>query len=273
MTHFLEVSIDAITVPADRIRDLDRDWAEVLAADIGERGLRQAIEVKPDGDGYRLIFGLHRLVAHRLLGAETIRAAISDEDETKARLSEIMENMIRNPLTALARAKSLYELDRLYKALFPDLKNGGNAQVTGEKDRSAVFALRSDILEKVGLSRRSFFAGIAIWKGLSPASRAAVIGTWMADHQAQLQALSSLKAKLQAEVLAILFPEGEAKPKATTVADALELIRHGRLPGATEKKFASLNRQISALNEEGLTAVFTAHEERLITWLKARGRI
>lgn len=267
------IPVFSITVPEARVRAVDPDWVAVLAADISERDLVHPIAVTKLDDGYRLISGAHRLAAFKELGRETIPARVLDQDETQARLTEIMENMIRNPLTALERARSLHEIDGLYKALHPELKKGGNDQVTGEKDRSAILALRSDILDKVGLSKRCFHRDIAIWKGLSPASRDAVTGTWMANHQAQLQALSALKAKMQAEVLAILFPANGARPEASTVADALEFIKFGRLPGAMEKKFASLNRQIGSLDEEGLTAVFTAHEERLITWLKARGRI
>lgn len=270
------ISIASITVPDDRLRSLDMDWAEALAADIAERGLKHEIGVRPIDDGYELIYGLHRLKAHELLGRDSIRALVCDEDDRQARLSEIMENLMRNRLTALERARSLFEIDRIYKLAHPELKRGGDRgnQHTGGKPRQTdILSVRQDVLDKVGLTDRHMRRAIAIWKGLSPASRSAVRGTWLADHQAQLQQLAAIKARKQADVLAILFPAEDTAPAATTVADALELIKNGRLPGHLEKKFASINRQIAALDEHGLDQVFAAHEARLVTWLKARGRI
>lgn len=179
----------------------------------------------------------------RGFGQYSIRALVSDEDDQQARLSEIMENLMRNRLTALERARSLFEIDRIYKTAHPELKHGGDRKSGAARaNQAAIFAVRSEVLDKVGLSERSFRHAIAIWKGLSPASRSAARGTWLADHQAQLQQLAAIKAKRQADVLSILFPGEDATPAASTVADALELIENGRLPGHLEKKFASIKR-------------------------------
>ena len=77
----ITVDIDKIYVPVKRRRTLVDETVSALAEDILEEGLKTPILIRPDGDRFVLVEGLHRLEACRSLGEETI-----DAYEVKARL-------------------------------------------------------------------------------------------------------------------------------------------------------------------------------------------
>lgn len=66
------LAIDAIRVPVKRRKTLDPAKVDEIAASIIEDGQLKPILVRPDGDGYVLVEGLHRLEACRALGETTI---------------------------------------------------------------------------------------------------------------------------------------------------------------------------------------------------------
>jgi ParB family chromosome partitioning protein len=90
-------------VPLDRVknsgialRDLDEAAVKELAESIRANGLLQPIMVKPKGDGYELVFGLHRLEACRKLGWKKIPALVKDISSEEAFLTGLIENLQRN---------------------------------------------------------------------------------------------------------------------------------------------------------------------------------
>ncbi len=68
------IDIDRVYVPAKRRRTLVGGTVAALAESILEEGLRTPILVRPDGDRFVLVEGLHRLEACRALGETTIAA-------------------------------------------------------------------------------------------------------------------------------------------------------------------------------------------------------
>ena len=64
--------IAMIYVPTKRVKTLDSDKVLELAEDILENGQKTPIRLRPDGQRFVLIEGLHRLEALRALGEETI---------------------------------------------------------------------------------------------------------------------------------------------------------------------------------------------------------
>lgn len=267
-----DIAIKQITIPENRARELNEHWVEALAGMIEQSGLINPISVIADGNAYRLVSGHHRLAAFITLERDHIPARLSQaSNEHEARLEEVIENIGRNELNALDRAQHLFELDQAYKALHPELEKGGDKQTSLTiEDRSAIFALRSEILDQIGLSRRSFFNAVAIWKGLSESSKATIQGTWLADHQAGLQQLATQKPAMQKKICGVLF---STPPKATNVADAMLFLEAGRLPSHFEKKYASINKALRGLKDEELENVFAVHEVKIMAWAKRTGRI
>ena len=64
--------IAAIRVPVKRAKTVDPARVEALAEAILEEGQTAPIMVRPDGDGFILVEGLHRLEAKKALGETTI---------------------------------------------------------------------------------------------------------------------------------------------------------------------------------------------------------
>lgn len=266
------IPLDLIDIPPERSRELDEGWVEVLADLIGEAGLINAITVREaDGGRFLLVTGLHRLSACVVLGWAAIPARISNAaSDDDAKLEEIVENIGRNELNALDRAHHLYDLKQVYERLHPETKAG----IAGAKAKhgfaTEIFSFAAAAAESTKLTERAIRMSVAIWKGLSVASRQRCAGTWLASHQSSLQALSHLAHPFQAKVLDILLAD---KPEATTVADALTIMNDGRLLTHVEKKFATLNKALSGLKDGELDAVIAVNEERIIASLKRRGRI
>ncbi len=64
--------IDNIYVPVKRRKSLKPETVEEIAADMLEVGQTTPIMVRPDGDRFVLVEGLHRLEACKALGEDTI---------------------------------------------------------------------------------------------------------------------------------------------------------------------------------------------------------
>jgi phage N-6-adenine-methyltransferase len=111
-----EVHIDSIAV-WERFRKSppDRERVARLANSFEAVGQLQPIRVS---SGNRLIFGLHRLEAAKVLGWTTIDAEIVEAEEIDQRLMEISENLHRADLTALERDEHVAEWIRLTEAKF-----------------------------------------------------------------------------------------------------------------------------------------------------------
>ena len=71
LNHVREVLLEDITV-GKRERPIDKDKVEQLARSIKVQGLLQPIGLKREEDGYRLIYGAHRLAAVALLAASGV---------------------------------------------------------------------------------------------------------------------------------------------------------------------------------------------------------
>jgi hypothetical protein len=118
--EILQLDPELIEV-VNRLRALDSDYVEMLAASIGERGLDAPIRVTAaDAHGrHRLIAGAHRLAAVRLLGLPTIAAIPFDGSELQAQLLEVEENLMRRELSEMDRATFLAHHKALWLALYP----------------------------------------------------------------------------------------------------------------------------------------------------------
>lgn len=177
----LDIRISDILVPEGRARELDMVWVEALAQIIDAQGLTNPITVREVEGKPVLVSGHHRLAAVKHLGHETILARLSSAtSDDQARLEEVMENLARNELNALDRCHHLYDLKQVYERIYPETKHGGNRK-NNELDsklqnlqlepESEIFSFGQDAATKTGLSYRSIAAAVAIWKGLSVASR------------------------------------------------------------------------------------------------------
>jgi DNA modification methylase len=95
------IPVDAVNVPADRIRELDQERAAALAIRIARYGLLHPITVIEDGEGkFILIAGRHRLEAFVINQQKNIPASILDlSDPTDRLIVEYEENVRRKDLS------------------------------------------------------------------------------------------------------------------------------------------------------------------------------
>lgn len=280
--NILELPLASIEVGTDRARDLDPAWAEALSVLIGEQGLQTAILVRAiDGQPgqYRLIAGLHRFKAFEMLGASEIPARLSSADsDDAARLEEVMENLGRYELIALDRCHHLYELKQIWLRKHPEFANGGGNQRGGNGGQSLptdgpeVFGFAASVAEQIGLAKRTINTAVKIWTGLAPQVRGRLQGTDLARKQTELKALSEIATpRRQIDVLdAIENPE---LPDVGNVAQALEYLSGTIACDPIERRFAAVSKTIAALDDETFDSVIAAHEDRVLTSLKRRGRI
>ncbi len=93
-------------------KDFDPERLEELAASIRRHGLLQPVVVIPHGDRWLLVAGERRLRAHKLIGAETIRAIVADVDLDRLRMRELalIENIQRQDLNPIELAQAYKEL-------------------------------------------------------------------------------------------------------------------------------------------------------------------
>lgn len=283
-TPITEIDISSISVPDDRARALDMNWVEALAQIIESQGLTNAITVRQYNDKILLVSGAHRLAAFKKLGRSTIPARVSSaENDNDAKLEEVMENLGRNELNALDRCHHLYDLKTVYEKLHPETKHGGDRgnQYTGAKtgkrqtlpldtEQPELFGFSRHIAEKIGLSDRSIRMAVAIWKGLSVASRRRLENTWIATNQSNLKILSEQTPVNQDKILNLMLVE---PVQANSVIDALTIIDNGRLPDGQEKRFQALSNKLSRLTDFEFDIVLKAQAERVIAWAKNSGLI
>ena len=279
MPETLEVPLASIEVGNDRARELDPFWAEGLAAIIAAQGLMTPILLRSiEGGRYRLVAGLHRLEAFRLMERPVIPAHLSEAGtDDEARLQEVMENLGRAELIALDRCHHLYELKQVWERMHPQAAHGGDRKSGAikiakcELDKPQVFGFAKVTAERIGLSWQSILRDVKIWKGLAPQTRARLPGTELARKQTELKALSEIPTPAkQGKVLDLIL--GDMHP-IENVAQALAFLENGVAPNAHERAFVKVSASLAALDDTLFENVIIANEARVVAALKRRGRI
>ena len=239
---------------ADRLRVVDEDWAQAIAASIEAHGLMEPLVVRPAKGGkpapFLLVAGAHRHRALQILGIETAEAKVVEMSPAEARLAEIDENLMRREVDALDRAIFLAERKRVYEELHPETRVGENQHTRVRHDGEPIAARFTDeVCEKIGLSERTVQRAVELIGHLAPAAVALLRGTPLASNGAQLAALSRWTPEEQ-EALAELLADG----RAANVAQARR-VHAGRPDPAPEAPVDLQTRKLlSAWNAAGTTA-------------------
>lgn len=192
-----QIRIDLI-IQGDRVRLLNNSRVMQLADSIEDQGLIHPITVRPepDGTGYLLVSGGHRLAAFAELGREIIPAHVREfADDLAARLFEVRENLQRENLSALDRAMHLAAEKAIYEARNPETKHGGNRkgdQVANNANLIRKRRFTKEMADELGCGESDIQRAIRIANGITPELQAEIHGTALADNQAQLLKLIAL---------------------------------------------------------------------------------
>lgn len=269
------IPVALIDTPAERLARVRPERVETIRASAAETGLLQPIVVIESGARFRLIAGAQRLRAMIQDARAEIEARVYAEGSLDAdglTLAEIVENLIRRELTALERAEHLASLTAVLERRNPQAGRGGDRRSDkfrkAVSDQSAIFALRSEVAEKVGLSERSIKDALAIVRGLTADSKARLRGTAAEDNAAWLKALAAAEPALQAQALELLL---STPPQATTIPDALILAAGGVLPSFNDRLLKSTFTNFAKLPKAGQRAFLNAHETLIRAHAKEKG--
>lgn len=197
----LPIRLDLIDVPANRLRNVEPAWVDHLAQLISDSGLHQPILVRPKGERFELVAGEHRHAAVTKLGHETIMSVVEQLTDDEARLAEIDENLVRRELSVLDRAIFLAERKAVWERMHPETRHGGNKEASDKTGKFQVAKLATrfseDVAEKVGMSERSVQRACNIAAGLTPDTVAQLRGTYLVDHQRDLEAFVAMSPDSQ----------------------------------------------------------------------------
>jgi ParB family transcriptional regulator, chromosome partitioning protein len=260
-TPVLSIPLDQIEV-GERLRAVDADYVALIAESLADRGLDTPIIVTGAGaDGrHRLIAGGHRVAAARQAGWTEIAAKVVEVTELEAKLIEIDENLVRRELSALDRAVFLAERKRIYEALNPATKRGGDRRATKPTSVS-VWSFGKATAAKLGVDERTIQRAVAR-AAIRPDVRAMIAGLPIADSGAELDKLAALSPDLQFEVARRLG--GQTR----TIATALVAINGAPRTDSraqADKQYAAL---LSAWRKAGKAA-----RRRFLTFLENEGEV
>lgn len=212
----IKAELHAVTVPDNRRRKSGP--VSAIAESMKRVGLINPITLTKD---LVLISGLHRFEAAQSLGWEHIDARIIDAD---ARLVEIDENLCRNELTALERAEHRSERKRLYEAMYPEVKHGGDRRSVSSGHGGHLNYAEVTATEE-GVTARTIRRSVAIAENIPEDVRDEIRDLPIADNQKELARLSKLDEDTQRRVVEKI--RGGKSPnvrsaKNAIVADAIE---------------------------------------------------
>jgi len=106
-----EIPLAEIKRPKAIIRmDIDPDYIKELAQSISEMGLLQPILLSIDGDGYEIVAGDCRYLAHKELGLSKITALVKQMKPEEIGLARATENIARTDLTPIEEAATYKNL-------------------------------------------------------------------------------------------------------------------------------------------------------------------
>lgn len=226
-----EVDIAACR-PSPAARPIKPMHVEMLARSIRDLGLLQPIVVRKIDGGFEVEAGLHRLEAFRALGRKAIPAIVRDDDDLRAELALIDENLIRNDYSPAERASAIARRKAIYEALHPATKHGGARQQEGSSRQIGDLSEENSerfteaTAKAVGQSERSIQREAARGEAIGEAALAKVARTSL-DKGEELDALAKLK-KEAPEKCDALIERAASGEKVSAKVEAKKIARQQR---------------------------------------------
>lgn len=128
-------------------RAVNPDTVIGLTDSIGAVGLINPIRVRQAGDRWEVIAGVHRLEACKALGLVEVTCDVVEDDDLRAELAMIDENLCRAELTPSDRARQTARRKAIYLELYPETAQhvaGGKARQETASDNLSFAAATAD---------------------------------------------------------------------------------------------------------------------------------
>ncbi|MGB1288824.1 MAG: ParB/RepB/Spo0J family partition protein, partial [Aggregatilineales bacterium] len=101
----MKVKLEMIHDSSNKLREVTRDDSfQELMNSLQTQGLLQPVKVRPNNNGYELIYGHRRTAAMRQLGWDECEVIIEDVDDQNALAQSLIENLHREDMTTLEEA-------------------------------------------------------------------------------------------------------------------------------------------------------------------------
>jgi hypothetical protein len=201
-----------IHVPANR-RKLNRKTIDQLRVSIETSGLLVPILLRASSDQrdaakpWILVAGNHRLEALKLLGRDRVEYLLLADDDLKAELAEIDENLCRAKLTPAQTAAAIARKREIYLALHPETAlgtsqaRGMNAKIgRGDVRAKSAPTFTTATVAASGMKRRTVETAAARGEAITPEKLEKIAGTSL-DKGVELDALAKLPAHKRDELI------------------------------------------------------------------------
>lgn len=186
----------------ERHRALDNSACDRLAASMDEIGLRQPITIRIvdmmviDGQETEgvpvLVAGRHRLEAARKLGWTHIDCIEVDDDQLRAELWEIDENLVRAELSPAQQAEHLSRRKDIWEAI-------QNSATICRENRGRPEGFASETAKAAGIDKRTVQRDVARADALGPDLRL-IAGTSL-DSGVEMDALARMDTQERAPLI------------------------------------------------------------------------
>ena len=229
------VEVASVLVSKSR-RTFSMEAALVLADSIDREGLLQPVVIN---ESRLLVAGLHRLIAHQILGRSLIRCLVVPDDPLLNEMAEIDENLARKPLTVLETCQCFKRLkELLLEQQAKQISLGlGNNKVKG--------GFTKVIAERVKRTVRLVQLKIEIATDIDPSVQISIAPTPIAESLKELRLLKKAEPEEQKELVGLVL-SGEAK----SIYQAWKLL-HSSEPavGSSDKGLELLKAILKALSQ------------------------
>lgn len=189
-------------VVGERLRPLNPAKVEALIVSFQETGalppiLTRPVDLSGDVPVVALVAGLHRLEACRRMNVP-VDCMVRDMSDAQAQLTEIDENLLGPDLNALDRAVFVAARLPVWAAMNPDRVAPDQQPKRGRPKNSVKFTefpamgFADETAAEIGLSKSAVEKALQVARGLTPATRAALAGTWVAKNEGVLRQLAGV---------------------------------------------------------------------------------
>ncbi|BAU93425.1 methyltransferase-like protein KIAA1627 homolog [Methylorubrum populi] len=205
-------------------RKIDEAAVRGLMESIREIGVINPLRVRParkhvdgeDTDAYEVTAGSHRLRACRKLGLELVPCIVVADDDLRAELAMIDENLMRAELSPADRARGTARRKAIYEELHPETRHGVNQHDSSRQVGDCSERFSAETAAATGRSERAVQRDAERGEKISERALALVAGTHL-DKGNYLDKLKKLgpneqEARVQRELAAVQAPRKPIGP-------------------------------------------------------------
>ena len=204
---------------------------DALASSMAEIGQLQPIMVAEDGAGFVLVGGERRLRAAKVLGWSAMWATVVTLDGLRSELAALDSNLQADSLKGHDLDEALANRKRIYEALHPETKHGGERGQVAENATCSAPRFTKDTAEKLGVSERAVQQAVQRAENLTPKAKEAYRSE--ALNKTEATAAASMPAPVQDKLVEAVT---QAKTPAEARKAARELLNEEKKARAEERR-------------------------------------